>query len=57
MEIVIKKGMKREEIEKKLRKLEDNSKRKLFNPQKYLGKINWKKDALEIQKKMRNEWD
>ncbi len=56
MEVVIKSGMDKSEIEKMLKKLQDSPKKKTFNPFKYLGKINWKKDALVIQKKMRDEW-
>lgn len=57
MEIVIKKGMKKSGIEKKLKKLKNSSKKKLFDPYKYLGKIDWKDDAMNIQKKMRSEWN
>jgi hypothetical protein len=31
--------------------------RKIFNSQNFLGKIKWGTDALEYQKKIRNEWD
>jgi len=56
MEIVIKNGMKKREIERKMKELESSSKKKLFNPYKYLGKIDWKETPLKIQKQMRDEW-
>ena len=31
--------------------------RKLFPAEKFLGKINWGEDALEYQKRLRNEWN
>jgi hypothetical protein len=56
MEIVIKNGMKKREIERKMKELENSSKKKLFNPYKYLGKIDWKETPLNIQKKMRDDF-
>jgi hypothetical protein len=31
--------------------------RKIFRSEKFLGKVKWEIDALEYQKRMRNEWD
>ena len=31
--------------------------RKQFSSRKFLGKIKWGEDALEYQKKIRDEWD
>ena len=31
--------------------------RKIFRSDKFLGKVKWGTDALEYQKKIRNEWD
>ena len=31
--------------------------RKIFRSEKFLGKIKWGADALEYQKKIRDEWD
>lgn len=56
MEVVIKRGMNRAEIEKKIKKLENSPQRKKFNPDKYLGKINWKEEPMKIQKDLRDEW-
>ena len=56
MEIVIKNGMKKREIERKLKELENSSEKKPFNPYKYLGKIDWKEAPMNIQKQMRDEW-
>jgi hypothetical protein len=54
MVTVIKKGSDRKEIEKALSKIK--SKRK-FDAYKYCGTVKLKEDPLEIQKKMRNEWE
>ena len=53
MHIVIKKGSAIAEIEKKLAK---SLPLKGVDTQKYCGVIDLKEDALEIQRKMRNEW-
>ncbi|MCL2131203.1 MAG: hypothetical protein FWH36_01920 [Lentimicrobiaceae bacterium] len=31
--------------------------RKVFCSEKFLGKIKWEEDALEYQKKIRDEWN
>lgn len=53
MVVVLKKGSDRKEIEKALSKVK--SKRK-FDAYKYCGTVTLKKDPLEIQKEMRDEW-
>ena len=35
----------------------NSKKKKKFDPNKYLGIIKNSKDALEIQKELRNEWE
>lgn len=54
MVTVIKKGSNRKEIEKALSKLRSKKK---FNAYKYCGTVKLDQDPLEIQKKMRNEWE
>ena len=53
MVVVIKKGMKRKEIEKLLSKL---PKRKGLDAKKYSGILKSRIDPLEYQRQMRNEW-
>ena len=43
-----------QELDKQLSSLRS---RKSFRSKDFLGKIKWGEDALEYQKKMRNEWD
>lgn len=56
MTIIIKKGTTKEEVEKLLLKLNKSPKKKksLWN---VYGKYTIEGDALEIQKKLRDEWD
>jgi len=56
MTIVIKKGATKEEVEKLLLEVNKNPKKKksLWN---VYGKHTIEGDAVEIQKKLRNEWD
>jgi hypothetical protein len=54
MVITIKKGDSKKTIERKLSKL---SKKKGFPAHKFLGKIKVDGDPLEIQRKMRDEWE
>lgn len=56
MVAILKKGENKKNMQKLLDKLNDN-KFKGVDVQKYCGTIELKEDALEIQKKMRNEWD
>lgn len=56
MVLVLKKGASKKEIaaiRKKLNRLPDKG----VDTKKYCGVIKLKVDPLEIQKKMRNEWD
>jgi len=54
MVTIIKKGADNKEIEEALSNLKSF---KRFNAYKHCGKIKLKADPLEIQKKLRNEWD
>lgn len=56
MTVKIKKGESKKSIESKLSKLA-KTKRKGFPAHLFTGKIKIEGDALEIQKKMRKEWD
>jgi len=42
------------ELNKKITKLKPQ---KLFDANLFVGKVKWGEDALEYQKKLRNEWD
>ena len=53
MVITIKKDTQNQEIDKILSGLKP---RKQFCSELFLGKIKWGEDALEYQKKIRNEW-
>lgn len=54
MVTVIKKGSDRKEIENAFSKIKS---RKKFDAYKYCGTLKLKKDPLEIQKSMRDEWE
>jgi hypothetical protein len=54
MVITIKKDTNNQEIEKLLLSFKP---RKQFSSQQFLGKIKWGEDALEYQKRIRNEWN
>ena len=56
MVIVIKKGSGKKEIQNALAKLKPQ-KKDGFDAKKHAGKVVWKEDPLEYQKKLRNEWD
>ena len=45
--------MGKEKLDKTLKKFKQ---RKTFKAKKHAGKLNWKEDALEYQKRKRNEW-
>ena len=51
--VTIKQGIKKEEFDKKLAEIQSLKK---INAFKYCGIISLNEDALEIQKKMRDEW-
>jgi hypothetical protein len=56
MVLVLKKGAGKKqiaEVEKKLSRGKEGG----FNARKYNGKLKLKGDALQIQKKLRNEWE
>ena len=54
MVTIIKKGANNKEIEKALSNLKSSKK---FDAFKHCGKIKLKEDPLDIQKRLRNEWD
>ena len=54
MVITIHKNTKNQDIDKILSDLKP---RKQFCSKQFLGKIKWGEDALEYQKRIRNEWD
>jgi len=54
MVVVLKKGSNKKEIEKALAKVKNKKK---FDAYKYCGTVKLKEDPLEIQKKMRDEWE
>ena len=55
MVLVLKKGASKKEIEA-IRKKLDRLPAKGVNTKKYCGVLKLKEDPLDIQKKMRNEW-
>ncbi|MFT7035361.1 MAG: hypothetical protein ACJA2S_003884 [Cyclobacteriaceae bacterium] len=56
MVTVIKKGDSKANIRKALQKIEEKDV-KGFDAKKYCGILKLKEDPLEIQKRMRNEWE
>lgn len=54
MTIILKKGQHLEDVLPKKTLVEGIKK---LNAKKYVGVLNLKEDPLEIQKRMRNEWD
>ena len=56
MNIRVNKNSDFQEIDKILSNLMPNP-RKVFCSEKFLGKIKWGEDALEYQKRIRDEWD
>ena len=54
MVTVIKKGSDKKEIEEALSKLKSKKK---FDAFKYCGTVKLKEDPLDIQKRMRDEWE
>lgn len=57
MVTVLKQGATKERIKKILKQLKKESESKGIDVYKYLGTIKLKKDALVIQKELRNEWE
>jgi len=56
MVTVLKQGATKERIKNILEKVKKASNSKGIDAYKYLGKIKLKKDALTIQKELRDEW-
>jgi len=54
MLITIKRETGRQEVDKLIESLKP---RKAFQSKKFLGKLKWGEDALQYQKRLRNEWD
>jgi hypothetical protein len=54
MVITVKKSSKKQEIEQLLYQLQP---RKLFRAKQFAGKLKWSEDALEYQKRIRDEWN
>ena len=54
MVITIKKDATNQDVDKFFSSLKP---RKQFCSKQFLGKIKWGEDALEYQKRIRNEWD
>ncbi len=57
MTYTIKKGQRLEDILPEMPKSDRANGTKKLNAMKYLGKIKFDKDPLEIQKEMRDEWE
>ena len=57
MVVVIKKGANKQEIKKAFEKLNKSYQSNLLNLKKFLGVLNLKEAPLEIQKKLRDEWE
>lgn len=57
MTITIKPGEKTKSIAEAIDKLKDKPSPKAFDAYKYLGKLKKGVDALDYQKKARNEWN
>jgi len=57
MVTVLKKGTKKKHIRKILERLIREKPSKGIDAYKFLGKIQLNKDALNIQKELRNEWE
>lgn len=56
MVTTLKQGATSEYIQKLLKKLSKDIRKKGVDTMKYCGKIKLKEDALTIQKSLRNEW-
>ena len=57
MVTIVKKGASKKEINNLFEKLIQESKiNKGFDAYKFCGKVKFKKDGLEIQKQLRDEW-
>ena len=56
MVLIIKKGASEESIKKIVAKLKNRKSKKGFPSHKYCGILKIKEDALDIQKRLRDEW-
>ncbi len=56
MIIEIKKPLTKAKLAKAHRAIQNNKKKKGFNPDPFIGKIAWNEDGMTIQRLMRNEW-
>lgn len=57
MTILIKTGKKAKSIDEVVEKIREKLSTRAFDASKYLGKLKKGVDALDYQKKARNEWD
>ena len=57
MTIVLNKKIEKKEFQKIIESITSSKDSKKVNTMKYCGVIKLKKDALAIQKEMRNEWE
>ena len=57
MVTVVKKGSDKESIKKVLKKLYQKENKGGFNAKRFCGVIQFKEDALRIQKRLRDEWE
>jgi hypothetical protein len=54
MVLTVKKGMPKKALDEALKKIKHTKK---LDAKRYLGKVKWGEDALEYQKRLRDEWD
>lgn len=54
MVLTVKKGMSKKKLNDLLRKLKHTKK---LDAKRHLGKVKWSEDALEYQKRIRDEWN
>ena len=54
MILTIKKGMEKKKLNEALSKIKYSKK---FDAKRHLGKVKWGEDALDFQKRLRDEWD
>ncbi len=57
MVLVLKKGATKKSIRLLLKNMAEKSKHKGVNVRRFVGKITLKKDALKIQRELRDEWE
>jgi hypothetical protein len=57
MVTIIKKSVKRKEINKILKEVKPVKSHGTFKASEFCGKVKFKEDALKIQKRLRNEWE